>query len=322
VDEFLQTSDTDGFLILYRGSIVTEYYANGMRRDSTHLSQSVSKSIVATVAGILAGRGLLDIAAPVTDYLPELAATAYRGATVQHLLDMTSGVRWDETYTAPDSDCAKLDVAAGWKIRHDDSWPGCMWDLIRTLTVLENPHGERFRYRSIETDVLGFVLQRAGKLPLAELVGTLLWAPMGAAEDGYFTVDRAGFACACGGFNATLQDYARFALLLTGRGTVAGRRVVPEDWIADTRNGDPSRFGTPYRDVLPGGAYHNQFWLERPIDGPYMARGVFGQIVYVDPEADFAAVKLSSWPEFTNVPRLRMTLAAVRAIRSALTGAA
>ena len=127
VAEFLRTSDTDGLLVLYRGAIVAEHYANGMTPITSHLSQSMSKSMVAALAGILADRGLLDIAAAVTDYLPELAATAYRDATVQHLLDMTSGVRWDETYTTPDSDCAKMDAASGWKSRKNDSWPRCMW---------------------------------------------------------------------------------------------------------------------------------------------------------------------------------------------------
>ncbi len=322
VDEFLRTSDTDGLLVLYRGAIVAEHYGNGMTPVTTHLSQSVSKSMVAALAGILAGRGLLDTAAPVTDYLPELAATAYRGATVQHLLDMTSGVQWDETYTAPDSDCAKMDAASGWKSRKHESWPRCMWELVCTLTSIECPHGERFRYRSIETDVLGFTLQRAGGRPLAELMSSELWGPVGAEQDAYFTVDPAGFACASGGFNATLSDYARFALMLANLGTIAGRRVVPEAWINATRAGNPALFGPPYRDALPNGAYHNQFWLERPGDGPFMARGVFGQILYVDPEADFAAVKLSSWPDFVDVARLKTALAALRAIRTGLARAA
>lgn len=318
VAEFLRTSDTDGLLVLYRGAIVAEHYANGMTPITSHLSQSMSKSMVAALAGILADRGLLDIAAAVTDYLPELAATAYRDATVQHLLDMTSGVRWDETYTTPDSDCAKMDAASGWKSRKNDSWPRCMWELICTLTTLECLHGERFRYRSIETDVLGLTLQRAAGRPLAELMSGEVWGPLGAEQDAYFTVDPAGYACASGGFNATLRDYARFALMLANLGTIAGRRVVPEAWIRATRAGNPALFGAPYRDVLPNGAYHNQFWLERPVDGPFMARGVFGQILYVDPEADFAAVKLSSWPEFVDVARLKTALAALRAIRAGL----
>ena len=123
---------------------------------------------------------MIDPTAPVTRYLPELEATAYRGATVQHVLDMTSGVLFDETYTALDSHMAKLDAAAGWKDRRDESWPRTVWELVLSLTELECPHGQSFRYRSIETDVLAFVLQRVTGLPLAELVSREIWVPIGA----------------------------------------------------------------------------------------------------------------------------------------------
>ncbi|WP_421578865.1 serine hydrolase domain-containing protein [Shinella sp. M31] len=323
IGSFLETAYTDGLLVLHRGSIVAERYLNGMAPHTQHLSQSVAKSIVGTLAGILIGRGLVDPAALLTYYLPELEATAYRGATVQHVLDMTSGVLFDETYTALDSHMAQLDAASGWKDRWNPDWPQHVWDLILSLTVLECPHGASFRYRSIETDVLAFVLQRATATPLAELVSRELWAPMGAEEDAYFTVDAAGYALGDGGFNATLRDYARFALLHLRGGEFNGRRIVPAEWIAATRfAADPTLFGGVYHDALPAGAYHNQFWIEDIARGAYMARGVFGQLIYIDPEADFAAVILSSWPEFVNTARTRTALAAVRAIRAALSGAA
>jgi len=316
---FLQSSYADGMLVLHRGKIVAERYLNGMTPRTPHLSQSVAKSVVGTVAGILIGRGLVDPAAPVTHYLPELEATAYRGALVQHVLDMTSGVVFDETYTALDSHMAQMDVACGWKERTDPNWPGHVWELILSLKASECAHGASFRYRSIETDVLSFVLQRAAATPLAELVSRELWAPMGAQEDAYFTVDPAGYALGDGGFNATLRDYARFALLHLGGGVIDGRRIVPAAWIGETRTGArPDLFGGVYHEVLPEGAYHNQFWVEDSKRHAYMARGVFGQLIYIDPEAEFAAVILSSWPEFINVRRTRTALAAVRAIREAL----
>jgi CubicO group peptidase (beta-lactamase class C family) len=316
---FLQSSYADGMLVLHRGKVITERYLNGMTPRTPHLSQSVAKSVVGTVAGILIGRGLVDPAAPVTQYLPELAATAYRGATVQHVLDMTSGVVFDETYTALDSHMAQMDAACGWKQRRDPNWPSHVWELILSLTEAECAHGSSFRYRSIETDVLSFVLQRVTATPLAELVSRELWVPMGAEEDAYFTVDPAGYALGDGGFNATLRDYARFALLHLGGGEINGRRIVPAAWIEETRTGArPELFGGVYHEVLPQGAYHNQFWIEDNKRGAYMARGVFGQLIYIDPEADFAAVIFSSWPEFVSATRTRTALAAVRAIREAL----
>jgi CubicO group peptidase (beta-lactamase class C family) len=318
VAEFLACSYTDGFCVVHRGALVTEHYDNGMNAHSIHLVQSVSKSVTATVMGILVGRGEIEVEALVTHYLPELESTAYRGATVQQLLDMTSGVYWDEDYTAPETHCAQMDVAAGWKSGGKPHWPQNMWDLVLTLKEMRGPHGQDFSYRSIETDVLGFVLERASGARLPELVSRELWAPMGAAEDGCFTVDPTGFASANGGFNATLRDLARFGLLYASGGEAQGRQLVPTAWINQTRHGDPELFKGPYREVLPNGAYRNQFWLEEAGRRVLLARGVFGQLIYMDPDAEFVAVKLSSWPEFINPARTRTALAAIRAIREAL----
>ncbi len=318
IGDFLETSYTDGLLVLSRGKVVAERYLNGMAPHTPHLSQSVAKSIVGTLAGILVGRGLVDPAAPVTQYLPELEQTAYRGATVQQVLDMTSGVVFDETYTALDSHMAKMDAACGWKERRDPSWPAHVWELVLTLTEAECAHGASFRYRSVETDILAFVLQAATGVSLAELVSLELWAPMGAEQDAYFTVDPAGYALADGGFNATLRDYGRFALLHLRGGELNGRRIVPAAWLEDIRFGARhDLFGGVYHEVLPEGAYRNQFWIEDPVRRAYLARGVFGQMIYIDPQADFAAVVLSTWPEFVNSRRSRRAIAAVKAIRDA-----
>ncbi|MGO4440384.1 serine hydrolase domain-containing protein [Rhizobium sp. RAF56] len=318
IRDFMQAQYTDALLVLHRGKVVAEKYLNGMTARTPHLSQSVAKSIVGTVAGILIDRGEIDPTAPLTRYLPELEATAYKGATVQHVLDMTSGVVFDETYTAPESHMAQLDVASGWKDGHDPDWPKTVWELILTLTKAECPHGASFRYRSIETDVLSFALQRASGRTLSELVSHELWAPMGAEEDAYFTVDPAGYALGDGGFNATLRDYARFALLHLGQGNIGGRQVVPSRWIEEIRFGKSNPLGETYRQTLPNGSYHNQFWIEDQERRAYMARGVFGQLIYIDPESEFATVVLSSWPEFLSVDRTRATHAAVHAIRDAL----
>ncbi|MGE0847626.1 MAG: serine hydrolase domain-containing protein [Flavobacteriaceae bacterium] len=316
---FLRTSFNDGLLVLHRGKVVAERYQNGMTARTPHLSQSVAKSVVGTLAGILIGRGIVDPQAPVTEYLPELEATAYRGARVQHLLDMTSGVLFDETYTAVDSHMAKIDAACGWKERRSPDWPSSVWELILTLTEAECEHGVAFRYRSVETDVLSFILQRVSATPLAELVSRELWAPMGAGEDAYFTVDPAGYALGDGGFNATLRDYGRFALMHLRQGELNGRRIVPAAWIGEiTAGAQPQLFDDTYREVLPHGAYHNQFWVEGGKSAAYLARGVFGQMIYIDPEADFGAVVLSSWPDFVDAARSRTAIAAVKAIRDAL----
>lgn len=318
IGEYFASIETDGVLVLSANRIVAERYYNGLKPQTLHLSQSVAKSVTGAAAGVLVGRGLLDPDAPLTQYLPELANTAYQGATVRNVLDMTSGVRFVEDYTALDSHMAMMDVACGWKPYGEPEWPKDIWSLILSLKEKEAEHGESFRYRSIETDVLAFAMQAATGKSIAEIISDEIWAPMGAAEDGMLTVDSAGYGLACGGFNATLRDYARFAALYAHDGYGNGRQIIPSTWISDTHAGRNNLFGADYRYILPCGAYRNTFWIEKEGAPVIMARGVFGQLLYIDPDADFVAVVLSSWPDFVNPDRTKRTLAALRAIRSAL----
>ena len=133
-------------------------------------------------------------------------------------------------------------------------------------------------------------------------------------ESACFTVDSGGYALACGGFNATLRDYSRFGQMLLQDGYGNGRQIVPGEWIQDIYNSRPEIFDAPYNFATPNGAYRNQFWIEDVHRRTFMARGVFGQIIYVDQDFDLVVTKLSSWPEFTSVPRLKTSLAAIRAI--------
>jgi CubicO group peptidase (beta-lactamase class C family) len=300
---FLDETYTDGFLVVYRGRIVFERFFNGMTPRTPHLSQSMAKSVTGACAGVLVERGVLDPEALVTHYLPELEATAYRDAKLRHVLDMTSGVRFSEDYADPFSDIGKCDVASGWKPSPGPGFPETMWEVILGLTHRERAHGERFEYRSIETDVLAFCMERASGARLPELVSELIWQRIGAEESACFTVDRAGYALADGGLNATLRDYARFALVYLHDGAADGRQVVPAGWVRDTRCGNHELFHEPYTIVLPNGAYRNQFWIEDVERDALLCRGVFGQMIYIDPARDFVAVKLSSWPDFLN-PRL------------------
>ena len=149
----LEQSFTDGFLVLHRGAVVHERYFNGMEPRTLHLSQSLAKSFTGALAGILAGRGVIDVAAPVAEYVPELAATAYRGATLRQLLDMTSGVRFSEDYTDPLSGMGRADVAAGWKpipegVDPTVQWPQSTFELILSLRELDDSgRGKPMLYR-------------------------------------------------------------------------------------------------------------------------------------------------------------------------------
>ncbi len=313
----LEETYTDGFLVLKDGAVAYERYFNGMTPRTLHLSQSMAKSVTAAVAGILVGRGLLDTGAPITDYLPELADTAWKGATLQQVLDMTTGVPFSEEYEDPYSEIGQVDVASGWKPIPPDAdpafhWPETMWELILSLKQADRSHGEKFEYRSIETDVLAFAMERAAGKCLAELVSEEIWQKIGAEESACFTVDAGGYALADGGFNASLRDYGRFGQMILEDG--AG--IVPSQWIEATRNG-PSH-GPEYSLSMPEASYRNFFWIEDPRSRNLMCRGVFGQLIHVNFDALIVVVKLSSWPDFSNAEFSARTLQAVHAIAEAL----
>lgn len=316
---FLDETYTDGLVVLKNGAVAYERYFNSMTPRTLHLSQSVAKSTIGMLYGIFAGRGLIDLNAPLSHYLPELEQTGYRGASVQQVLNMTSGITFDETYTDPYSDIGQSDVASGWKPVPEGSdpkfkWPTDIWSQICGLKHVTRAHGEAFEYRSIETDVLAFCLERVAGKRLPQILSEEIWQKLGMEESANFTVDLAGYALASGGLNATLRDYARFGQMILDNG--AG--IVPAAYVAETRQGNHEMFQDPYNIALPEGAYKNQFWIEEHSQQAIMCRGVFGQFIYISWKYNMVVVKLSSWPDFLNVKFTMATLAAVHRIGEAL----
>jgi CubicO group peptidase (beta-lactamase class C family) len=322
VGQMLAESFTDGFLVLHRGRIVTEQYFNGMTEDTPHLLMSVSKSVVSTVAGILAGQGRLDVAARVEQIVPELTATSLEGATVQDLLDMRAGTHFDENYADLASDVRTYERVYLWRPDIAQARPA---DALAYYATLHNdgPHGGAFRYRSILTDVLGWVLERAGGARLHELIARLVWQPMGAEFDAEITVDAHGNAMADGGMCATLRDLGRFGLLFAGAGARSrGWNVVPSQWIGDTIAGAPDgpeafmAAQEPLR-YRPGMHYRNCWWVAEPEVPFFYAAGINGQNVFVHRPGQLVIAKLSTWPTALH-PVSEVTLDAVRAIAAAL----
>lgn len=323
VDEMLDETYTDGFIVVKGGKVIHESYHNGMAPHTLHLSQSVAKSVTASVAGILIGKGLLNPEAPITDYLPELKGTGWNGAKLQHLFDMASGTRYSEEYTDRTSDVGTTDVACGWKpvppdADPDFNWPSCVWEQIVSLKARDAEHGSRFEYRSIETDVIAHAMERVTGRRLPQLISDEMWSKIGAEQDACFTVDASGYALACGGFNAALRDYARFALLHLNNGVSAGMQIIPEDWITDIRSGPHGLFSDAGREFLPNGHYRNQFWIEDAARETVLCLGVFGQLIYISPEYDIVAVKLSTWPDFLDIGHETNARRAIHAIAAAV----
>jgi len=317
VRRHLDETHTDAFLVVHRGHIVAEHYFNGMREDTPHLLMSVSKSITGAVAGCLAGRGLLNVAMPVTDYVPELAGTSFAGAAVQQLLDMRTGTRFDENYDDLEADVRVYEQVYLWRPRTSVDLPA---DALSYFATLRNDgaHGGPFRYRSILTDVLAWVIERAGAGRFHDVVSDELWAPMGAEFDAEITVDAHGNAMADGGISATLRDLGRFGQLYLNGGH--GRPgVVPEDWVEDTARGAPDGAEAfAAADNPPGfssGAHYRNGWWVRDPGGPFFqGSGIYGQHLFVHCPTQTVAVKFSSWPKPLDRPALERTVAAVVAI--------
>jgi CubicO group peptidase (beta-lactamase class C family) len=321
VAEMLDRTFTDGFLVLHGGRIACERYGPGMTVATTHLLQSVSKSIAGTVAGVLVGRGQLDPDAPVTRYVDELAGTSFEGATVRDVLDMRTGTAYDETYDDPASDVYLTEVLAGWRPAAEGLPVANVYEQIAGLRNAR-PHGRVFDYRSILTELLGWVLERASGLRYPELVSETVWSRIGAERDADITI-RHGVTLPDGGVCTTVRDLARFGLMHLREGRAGVAQVVPRDWVADTRHGDEACLQAYARaeglDVHPGEMYRNQWWvLER--DAVYAGLGIHGQCVYVNVPADVVCVKLSTWPTPMDDELEGCSLAALTAIAEALAG--
>lgn len=322
IGQHLEDSQTDGFLVLHRGRLVAEHYFNEMEPDTPHVLMSVSKSITAAVCGCIVGRDLLDVDAPITELVPELKGTALAGATARHLLDMRGGVLFDENYDNPFADVRVYEQIYLMRPRTDPELPTDATTYFGSLRA-DGEHGGPFRYSSILTDVLAWVLERATDTRFHELVSRELWSPMGAEFDAEVTLDASGNAMADGGISATLRDLGRFGMQYLTNDTSGRPKVVPEKWVADTVRGAPDG-PTAFRALFdepgfPAGAHYRSCWWVRDSGAPYLhASGIYGQNVFVHGPSETVVVKLSSWPTPLDRRALETTSAAVIALSASL----
>jgi CubicO group peptidase (beta-lactamase class C family) len=295
VAEQLEQGWVDGLAVVHDGALVLERYRNGMTPATLHLSQSVGKSVLGLLVGVLGARGLLDPAARVSEHVPEVAGSGYAGATIGHLLDMTAAIDFVEDYAV---DFWRYDVACGWHPPRAGADAGTILEFLPTIGPAPRAQGAAFHYATPNTDLLGIAAERAAGAPLPELIGRELWGPMGAERDAELTVDPAGTAAIGGGICATLRDYARLGTLVLAGGAGPGGGVVPPGWIAQLGQGDERAFARRTVPQLASGAtgYRHQWWRR---DGRAMARGIHGQLVSADPASGVVVAVLSSWPEAT-----------------------
>jgi CubicO group peptidase (beta-lactamase class C family) len=317
--DWLERTFTDSIVVMKDGKVVLETYADGQGAAIPHIWMSVSKSILGLVAGSVAGRGQLDVQAPLAEVVPELQGTAFGGATVRDALDMRVGIRFDEDYHAAGGAIIAYRKSHLWDPVPVGEPPTDLRSFLLTLRERDGEHNGRFHYVSPDTDLLGWVLERATGTRYADLVSETLWQPIQAERDAYITVDRFGAPRCAGGFCATPRDMARIGRLFVTGGRSGGAQVVPESWIADIVNfdGRAAWKGGDFFDLFDGAQMHyrSKWYIlrgERPL---VFGLGVFGQHLFIDPAADLVIAKCSSQALPLDQGFLRMTLAGVEELR-------
>lgn len=297
----LEANYTDGILVLHQGQIVYERYFGVLTPTRQHIAYSVTKSILATLAATLIHEKRLDPTAPVSHYIREMAPSALGNATIEQLLEMTTGPKYSEDYTDPDAEVWAHARATGSRPRPAGyQGPTTTADYLVGLTP-ERAHGDRFSYKTVNADVLAWVLTRVTGQSLATLVEQRLWSRLGVEHDAYFLIDSAGTEFAGGGLNLTLPDLARFGEMMRNDGRVQGRQIIPAAVMADIRRGgSQEKFAQAGYPTLPGWSYHHMWWVSHNDHGAYAARGVHGQGIYIDPKAEMVIVRFASHPQAGN----------------------
>ncbi len=287
--EFLSLDRVAGLLVIKNGQIVLENYELGITDKSRWVSWSMAKSICSTLAAAALKDGYIkSLDDPLTNYLPDLAGGAYGKATVRNVLQMASGVKWDETYTDPRSDRRHmLDLQIAQK-------PGDIIRFLGTLPTAGEP-GTVWKYSTGETHMIGAVIRAAVKRPLAQYLSEKIWAPYGMESDATWWLESPdGLEVGGSGFNATLRDYGRFGQFVLDGGKTGDKQVVPEGWFAEAGSskvigGKPVDYGYMWWTFGPKAAPEHQ--------GAFRATGIFGQALYINPREHLVIALWSAHPK-------------------------
>jgi len=278
---------------------------------------SVSKSVTGTLAGILVNDGRLNPDKKVVHYLPELKTSpGFVDTTVRQVLDMTTAIVFSEDYADPNAEVVAHEAATAWRGSDAEGAGQGVYAFAQTIKKDNHLHGEIFHYASINTDVLGWLIERAANQRFADLMSEAIWSKLGAEHDAHLSVDYKGSAVANGGFVITLRDLARFSQMVLDDGYFNAQQIVPSGWIDDIRfNGNNSAWKpTHYVEIWPNGYYRNQWYVTGDDNGSYFAVGVNGQHIWINPATRVAIVKFSSLPVSADKENIKLGWAAMDAI--------
>ena len=286
---FLEETDTAALLVIKDGVIRYQNYWLTGGSDVHWMSMSVGKSFVSALIGIAVEEGHIgSINDPITEYVPSLVGSAYDGVKIKDILQMSSGARWNEDYSDPESDIMRFILTFG---------SGASLNDFTATLVREREPGTFNYYNSSDTQALGMLLVEVTGQGLAAYAQDRLWEPLGMEKDGYWITDDSGMELAAGGLQVVARDYAKLGQLYLNKGRWNGVQIVPEAWVSASVTPD-----APH--VMPGSdpdfplGYGYQWWVPESDEGEYSAIGVYNQFIYVNPAKQLVVVKLSANSEY------------------------
>lgn len=285
--KYIDSSYTQGFIFIQNDTIQYENYWRGQKENIKHISWSMAKSYVSALFGIAMEEGYIkSIDQTVDEYLPELKGSGYDGVKIKDVLQMSTGVKFDETYSDPKSDINRY-------------WEGFVFgksqdDFASTL-INQRPPGTYNQYVSINTHILGMIIVKATGKSLTEYLQEKIWKPIGTEFDAYWLADGEGMEMALGGLNACLRDYAKIGRLYLNKGNWNGTQIVPASWIEKSTSITEEHLMPQSKNSSDAGiGYGYQWWIPDGSEGEFMARGVFNQYIYINPTTHTIIVKNSA----------------------------
>ncbi len=287
LNAFFDHTNTEGLMILHKDTVVFEEYYNGLTPTTTHISWSMAKSVVATLLGIAYDDGLFELNEPVTKYLPQFIGTGYDSVEIEDILQMSSGVGFNEDYGDFKSDINRFGRAFAM---------GSSLESFAMSLKRERAPGTYNHYVSMDTQVLGILLMKLTGKTLTEYLKEKLWEPLGMQDQVEWITDNDGMELALGGLNMTLRDYAKIGQLYLHNGSFNGQQIVSSDWVnmaitpseTHLQSGDHGLSSNLY-------GYGFQWWIpEEQQGGDFFAAGIYNQYIYVNPEKELVIVKLTA----------------------------